>query len=164
MTSSIRTRSLKDEAGDSTPLVSTTGSSSNGKSTKSSKMNSSEESGDNAKDEIKELLLCLRPIRDGEEKVDESLRFLPRKRKGKMEVEESSTVPTDAVAEESSRKGPMKKRPLQQSETCTVDGTAKISSSSTSEQEPASKKLKDMDGDAEKSVVESLMLMGSYER
>jgi len=153
VTSSIRTRSLKDEAGEGNQPISCTGTSSNGKSMKSSKTNSSEESLDTNKDEIKELLLCLRPIRDGEEKVPESLRFLSREGKTKMEG--------DTVA----AKRPMKKRPIQQPESCTTDDTAKISQScSSAEGEPQPKKLKVTDDDAEKSVVESLMLMGGYEK
>jgi len=162
VTSSIRTRSLKDEIGEGNQPVSSMGTSSNGKSTKSS-FNLSEESLDTNKDEIKELLLCLRPIRDGEEKVSESLRFLPKKVAGKMEGDMIFSS-ADAV-EEVPGKGPMKKRRIQQPESCTTDDTAKISqSSSSAEGEPQPKKMKETDDDAEKSVVESLMLMGGYEK
>uniref|UniRef100_A0A7S4S3B8 Uncharacterized protein n=4 Tax=Ditylum brightwellii TaxID=49249 RepID=A0A7S4S3B8_9STRA len=36
------------------------------------------------KEEVKELLLCLRPLRDGEEKVGEELRFIPVAKRAKL--------------------------------------------------------------------------------
>lgn len=78
VTSSIRTRSLKEED-ESNPFSDTISSA---VMTTTTSLESSEEKGTESvpsqpsgADEIKELLLCLRPIRDGEEKVDESLRF-----------------------------------------------------------------------------------------
>ena len=61
VTSSIRDRSL-DEEGEEKPAAESAGASSDPTALTL---------------ENKELLLCLRPIRDGEKKVDESLRFRP---------------------------------------------------------------------------------------
>ena len=110
--------------------------------------------------ENKELLLCLRPIRDGEKKVDESLRFQPVSMDVSPEAEEPlvSASGGDTTAEQksgsslsSSNKGskrPPKKRALP---------THSSDSFSTTEEPPAKKQANGSDN--EKSVVESLMLM-----
>ena len=85
VTSSIRTRSLREEiAPEDAELFgglgkSTTGSSEkdNSKTDPGSLVTSSDSAEESSKDEIKELLLCLRPIRDGDEVVSEGLRFIP---------------------------------------------------------------------------------------
>eukprot|EP00562_Extubocellulus_spinifer_P004363 CAMPEP_0178523822 /NCGR_PEP_ID=MMETSP0696-20121128/29310_1 /TAXON_ID=265572 /ORGANISM="Extubocellulus spinifer, Strain CCMP396" /LENGTH=1354 /DNA_ID=CAMNT_0020155107 /DNA_START=53 /DNA_END=4117 /DNA_ORIENTATION=- len=78
VTSSIRTRTLDDDGDGPEGTVSA-----------GTKMSGSEStSGDNqekAPSEVHELLLCFRPIRDGEEKVGEELRFVPKK---KVEADE----------------------------------------------------------------------------
>mmetsp|Transcript_7367 Transcript_7367/g.10525 ORF Transcript_7367/g.10525 Transcript_7367/m.10525 type:complete len:252 (-) Transcript_7367:125-880(-) len=96
VTSSMRTRSLQEDTDPmvetpistspvttTTGLSSTSGNSSGGGSktptgpASPSPSPPSDSVTDQSKDEIKELLLCLRPLRDGEEKVDESFRFVP---------------------------------------------------------------------------------------
>ena len=82
VTSSIRTRNTEDdESGEA--LSSLTGS---GTKTSSSESGSADEQQqDNKASSTHELLLCFRPIRDGEEKVGEELRFVPPE---KMEIDE----------------------------------------------------------------------------
>lgn len=121
------------------------------------------------KEEVMELLLCLRPIRDGEKKVDESLRFVSpnsaaqanfSKESHHVEVVVSSssgdpTLPGGSLlsgsgSNQDQPKGPPKKRPPQ---------------SAGNEAAQQQKKKQKIDGgehsssDTEKSVVESLMLM-----
>jgi hypothetical protein len=63
VTSSIRTRTSDEEEGEeTTPSLQPSGSNFDGNGTKQGQL---------------ELLLCLRPIREGDKKVDESLRFVP---------------------------------------------------------------------------------------
>jgi hypothetical protein len=82
VTSSIRTRNTEDdESGEA--LSSLTGS---GNKTSSSESGSADEQQqDNKPSSTHELLLCFRPIRDGEERVGEELRFVPPE---KMEIDE----------------------------------------------------------------------------
>lgn len=82
VTSSIRTRNTEDdESGEA--LSSLTGS---GTKTSSSESGSADEQQqDNKPSSTHELLLCFRPIRDGEEEVGEELRFVPPE---KMEIDE----------------------------------------------------------------------------
>lgn len=82
VTSSIRTRNTEDdESGEA--LSSLTGS---GNKTSSSESGSADEQQqDNKASSTHELLLCFRPIRDGEENVGEELRFVPPE---KMEIDE----------------------------------------------------------------------------
>jgi len=90
VTSSIRTRIIKDEIfdedgesqlGESDVAPATTNSMATvsgikgSKSVTSGSVNGEEQTPEN--DHVKELLLCLRPIRDGRETVDENLRFIP---------------------------------------------------------------------------------------
>lgn len=143
VTSSIRTRSLKDESSDETmgPLEAKAVSSNATTSADASKW------GDEDQGEVKELLLCLRPIRDGEESVDESLRFVPL---NNLEISESNLLDSGDPSSASERNRPPKKRPI----------VSEPSSSSLSND--ASKKRR-VDGvETEKSAVESLMLMGNH--
>lgn len=174
VTSSIRTRSVDEED----VLTVTTASASIQKRTKSSSSNSSEEqqsandSSQNA--QIKELLLCLRPIRDGVEKVSEDLRFVPSHKRrylvplrgNKVDTNESGssvdatsipsivkpgTITTKLQDDNVNERRPMKKRPLDDDSQLKCMG------------EVGSKKqaIERQDNDAEKSVVESLILMSS---
>lgn len=193
VTSSIRTRSVEDET--SEEALSATGASSgkggsknagpanNSKSSSKTSTLSSDEapSAEEKKPETKELLLCLRPIRDGDGKVDESLRFIPHRRAqentslmpsstnlltgtvtaakavsaGGDLSDPNSSNPDATASGESERKRPPKKRqlPLQNS-------TGQGGESGAS---PKLKKTKEgpssSSTDTEKSVVESLMLM-----
>ena len=70
VTSSIRTRSPDEDQSDTPSL-----SSSTAPATKLGLMESHDGSAPPAED-FKEILLCLRPIRDGEKKVDEAFRFV----------------------------------------------------------------------------------------
>lgn len=152
VTSSIRTRSLKEESIDIMP--------SDNKESKSSNPSYSEEADDNSKDDVKELLLCLRPIRDGDEKVDATLRFRPVKNEDDIAMADGCN---GSISEEfEPRKGPVKKRPVQKHESSTSTNTTKLSSlSESNESEPLLKKSRvGSEDDPEKSVVESLMLMG----
>ena len=132
VTSSLRTRSAEEESSESP-------STSKGTDT-------------DTKAEVQELLLCMRPIRDGDKKVDESLRFVPPKR---IETEKSPEVVSgEGMVSASSGEGrkeelkrPPKKRLLP------THGTSqrkKTKAGGSSESNP---------DDTEKSVVESLMLM-----
>ena len=77
MTSSIRTRSIDEEQPDISTVVTSTSSK---KTIQSSELDTDCQSSTNcsAEDQIKEILLCLRPIQDGAEKVSENLRFIPK--------------------------------------------------------------------------------------
>lgn len=153
VTSSIRTRSIKDENREEQPGPL------EAKATQSldASKPTVEEDPSSSKDEVKELLLCLRPIRDGEERVDESLRFAPPKN---VNLSFSSTGLTDSADPSSSSTSveggkakaarPPKKRPI----------VSEPSSSSLSNQ---SNEKNPRLGEVvtEKSAVESLMLMGN---
>ena len=144
VTSSIRDRSL-DEEGEEKPAAESAGASSDPTALTL---------------ENKELLLCLRPIRDGEKKVDESLRFRPVSMDVSPQAEEPmvSASGGDTATEQKSAsslsssnkesKRPPKKRALP---------THSSDSFSTTEDSPVKKKTKG--SETEKSVVESLMLM-----
>jgi hypothetical protein len=160
---------MEDESTEATPPTTTTNS---GKSTSSSSKSerndgsgvnkeseiccSSEENNTPAK-EVKELLLCLRPIRDGEKKVDESLRFTPAIDRmtttdSGYETTAISTNDDDPVNVKQSvmsKHRPPKKR-FQHSL-----NSGPSSSQVDSPPRPACA------SDAEKSVVESLILMSS---
>lgn len=152
VTSSIRTRSLKDDSSDEQmgPLEAKAAAA----SAKESSTDTSKAGEEDPKDEIKELLLCLRPIRDGEEPVDESLRFVPPKKVELLEFAgrtESSDPPSSAStsADGKAKSRPPKKRPI----------VSEPSSSSVSN-DSKEKNKKPRIGE-EKSAVESLMLMGN---
>ena len=138
---------------------------------------------DSAKPDSKEMLLCLRPIRDGEKKVDESLRFVsPR-----VSSSDDST-PVEAIVSASSPKSSsgMDKESLEKPSSGDGSNGNSLSSENVdisspkrppkkrllSEEQgevtsPVAKKIKPNDNekkqpgstDTEKSVVESLMLM-----
>jgi hypothetical protein len=129
-----------------------------------------------APDEVKELLLCLRPIRDGEQKVNESMRFVPvRQVPSALDDEAIISVDDDVVVKQEEQpspgqpdtpvRRPVKKRPVQQpgSSASSTKISTSVSSSQVSSVEaapPTKKARKNSDHATEKSVVESLMLMG----
>jgi hypothetical protein len=160
---------MEDESTEATPPTTTTNS---GKSTSSSSKSerndgsgvnkeseiccSSEENNTPAK-EVKELLLCLRPIRDGEKKVDESLRFTPAIDRVTTDSGYETTAistndddPVNVKQSVMSKHRPPKKR-FQHS----------LSSSGPSSSRVDSPPRPACASDAEKSVVESLILMSS---
>jgi len=188
VTSSIRTRSLFDENCDSAMLpggVTNPGDKFN--VTKDKKDNSSARNdnllGNSETGDLKELLLCLRPIRDGEERVGEDFRFTPRTEErlatnetegGKSSkvisddnvtgskgssngkgIEFSASNPTipKALKFEHNKNRPMKKRPL-------TSGLGVTNTKETGNQ----KMRTNPSIDAEKSVVESLMLMSNHRK
>lgn len=157
VTSSIRTRSLKEEAVDPLDPLQLPPTKGEKKDAKSLKTTSSSEdaASSNRGDEVKELLLCLRPIRDGEQKVDESLRF--RASMGHEAVISSPNETSEEGSGKDAKVGlPMKKRPVPSQES---KGKA-----SPSDGSPEAKKAKfDNEVDKEKSVAESLMQMGRIE-
>lgn len=156
VTSSIRTRSADEESSEATPTP-----------------QSGAAGVDNnvAKDEVRELLLCLRPIRDGEKKVDESLRFVSPKRidpeqgtaegmvsssSGDARKEENSSEKTSTGSgsnnSNSALAGTQPKRPPKKRVLPTNGGSQQKKTKKANGSKPTSE-------DAEKSVVESLMLM-----
>jgi hypothetical protein len=76
VTSSVRTRHIDEDSIHGTQTTTS-------QDDKRSKMDSATTSDDqkikSSSKHVKELLLCLRPLRDGTEKVSEELRFLPKK-------------------------------------------------------------------------------------
>ena len=169
MTSSIRSRSVDEEQME-TPVQ--TSGSQNGKKQKVASSNSSDEqqsANDNSqKAQVKELLLCLRPIRDGVEKVTEDLRFGSRQKQHNLvpsrdkadkiapapDVETNPGVSDPKNQDDTTNdRRPMKKRPL--------DGDTQISGA-VGVGVPLKKQTAErQDNAAEKSVVESLILMSS---
>lgn len=101
VTSSIRTLEKKDD--EETDEKSKKGSKASGKGNDSNSDPSGAESGSStSKEEIKEFLLCLRPIRDGEAKVDAKYKFVPRRlRNGTPIVSESSKAPSSGEGSKS---------------------------------------------------------------
>jgi hypothetical protein len=106
--------------------------------------------------ETKELLLCLRPIRDGDKKVDAKYRFNPLGQAGDTIVvsESSNTGPSSGMtsllssaSETQIASRPLKKRRRKD------DMEAPVKRSKGNRQKGGA------DVDTEKSVVESLMLM-----
>jgi len=93
VTSSIRTRSLSDENCDSN-LLSATGQLCSGEKVPNASVNSKDKNnnfiagsdntvqGGAGTGDLKELLLCLRPIRDGDETIGEDFRFVKTKSTG----------------------------------------------------------------------------------
>jgi hypothetical protein len=160
VTSSIRTRSLNDESSE-IPQQSSFAQG-NTKESKGSGLSTCDDTDEVTKDEVKELLLCLRPIREGEEKVDAAMGFRPVK--SKFEVAKEDSLHDSSNASKDHPKGPVKKRQVWQQEnnaSITTDST-RVSTNESSASEPAKKKPKSegSEDDPEKSVVESLMLMG----
>ena len=187
VTSSIRTRSLSDEAADTqvSNNVATKPNPSNATSAETvvSNYGTSENKTENAQADssVKELLLCLRPIREGEEKVTEELRFKPR-----AQVTPDNTAlskhPSDKVKKLADSSGtsalnlnlsqgvvplikrPVKKRPFSETNTPKADTSSsnklQKESQSGAKQKNGSGPHRESEATAtEKSVVESLMLM-----
>ncbi len=153
VTSSIRTRSLHEE---NPETVATSGpqSLSKKKDISVNTSNGSELTLDNSQnDQVKELLLCLRPIRDGENKIGSKFKFIPAIKNGKYAVSCSNDNATTqnvtlikgtTSSTEMTKNRPMKKRPLPTSDL----------------NEPQKRPVLEKSGsEAEKSVVESLILM-----
>lgn len=160
VTSSIRTKETPQEPED---LNATTSQSGKGTKEGDTSVKSSSESDSTPPviKETKELLLCLRPIRDGEGKVDEKFRFMRRKTLAEHIVSESSNTGPSSGGEMSlmSSNGetqtdsrPPKKRRKRDAR----DGKEPSAKRNTGERqgEFAAPQV-----DTEKSVVESLMLM-----
>lgn len=140
------------------------------KESKDSKGQSSTDEDVAMKDEIKELLLCLRPIRDGEETVDESLRFAPSK--NIPEVSDPGTIndygpyTSTMSSDRKVKRRPPKKRPVDSDPIrsfITRSFTTRLSSCSLGhDSDPmAVKKRRVQENATEKSAVESLILMGN---
>ena len=184
VTSSIRTKHMKDESEDGA-------ASSDALTTKTGAASTSEEAEEKLP-KTKELLLCLRPIRDGEGKVDESLSFArareqQRREEGKSPATTGNSGLTDITptpsnnpvravsnidsnsgsgsgntsltednASGDSRRVPPKKRtlPLQGPKASTKHGKSSSSKRIRTDGKSSS-------SDTEKSVVESLMLMSN---
>lgn len=157
VTSSIRTRSLKDETSDDfSPSALTVVSPNQAKDSRSSNPGSCDDVDDISKDDVKELLLCLRPIRDGDEKVGEEFRFRA------LRTTDDAEGGNESYSEEQgSLRGPVKKRPLLQLLSSITTFTTQASTGEAHERE--SKKMKPMleenEDDPEKAVAGSLILM-----
>lgn len=157
VTSSIRTRSLKDETSDDfSPSALTVVSPNQAKDSRSSNLGSCDDVDDVSKDDVKELLLCLRPIRDGDEKVGEEFRF-----RAMRDTDDAEGGNESYSEEQGSLRGPVKKRPLLQLLSSITTFASQASQGESQERE--SKKMKPMleesDDDPEKAVAGSLILM-----
>lgn len=145
VTSSIRT---VEGSRDAAPAV-TEGGSDDGKSSR--KLGKSEEGSAPSEFDMqseKELLLCLRPIRNGEAKVDGALGFsFPKKKK------KSPPKHADAPLVESSAKPPKKRRP---DDSPLPEPAAKKAAT-------ASKETAESDGDDAEAAVDSLVDMNQPE-
>lgn len=160
VTSSIRTKDVPEDPDEMNDLASLSG-----KPAKSSELDTSvdnlpksSESDSPPTVESKELLLCLRPIRDGDKKVDAKYRFNPWGKGGETIMisessntarssEETSLLSSNSGVREASR--PPKKRKIIDSMEAPMKrskGKSKMGGASA-------------DVDTEQSVVESLMLM-----
>ena len=155
VTSSIRNKASDEDSGEEKATNSKSGSS----ETSGPKMD-------------QELLLCLRPIRNSEKKVDESFRFIP------LSKQVSSTISTDnpntddltstkagetnkgekVNTEKASTKGSLKKRPPKKRLLATSNEKCKESSAQKRTKTQCTKQGPNA-SETEKSVVESLMLM-----
>ena len=178
VTSSIRTRTLEEDVPDASTAVSSSAAKS--AATPPSSSNSENPSSGPKEDPVKELLLCLRPIRDGEKKVDEALRFKPRNMVvqksseladvaegaavssssgDRMQIDNASRENSAGSASTEPSKRPPKKRPPPPRETSdsTEDGIA----ASPTKRQRQSGQGPAQASDTEKSVVESLMLMSN---
>lgn len=176
VTSSIRTRTSEEEDGEEKMA--------------NSKSSSSISDTNGSKDGQLELLLCLRPIREGDKKVDESLRFVPAAKgnssparnafseafvstssgdnnhdeKGDSDMMSAESQPTDpaAVLSQESAKRPPKKRALTVGmETLSTEQDNSPRTQKHTKGEGSGKGDRASD-DTEKSVVESLMLMNKF--
>ena len=158
VTSSIRTRSLKDENSDELlgPLEEKTLSSSATQSVDANRKTEDEDS--SGEGEIKEILLCLRPIRDGLDTVDESLRFIGPKNVDLSDSgPSSSSTSVDGAAKDLD--GKVKHRPPKKRPIVSDPSSGSLSNDSGLK---LSKKPRLDEAVTEKSAVESLMLMGNY--
>lgn len=191
VTSSIRTRSVEEESPFDALTAELTGTAPPEPSVKSTSDAPPGALKEAAKEEtVTELLLCLRPIRDGEKKVAESLRFKREMEEGDQLFQQNSSDGAEFRAAVSSSSGgpqnssenassnrsrdpakrPPKKRPHQAQEAADSDGSADeeqevMDASPTKKkrnvkQEGAQTPVNASD-DTEKSVVESLMLMSN---
>merc|ERR1712183_979496 len=133
--------------------------------TKSNAASSAAETSVIAKEEVKELLLCLRPIQDGEKNVDESLRFVPQKEKVDPETSLHQDQVEGMVSSSSGDASKQEKSPGSGSNNTNQDAKKKPPKKRVLPiSEGAQKKKQKSNGsknasDTEKSVVESLMLM-----
>jgi hypothetical protein len=154
VTSSIRTVTTDD---DQTDVFSSSEKKNDASSTSSDDQQAS--NSNSTVIQTKELLLCLRPTRDGGEKVPENLRFFPKKLRGPEKTQEheeeqvilvesnvDSIISNSSKSEEHTKNRPMKKRPLSKE-----GGDLSAMSS------PPKKDIIE----TEKSVVESLLLMSN---
>jgi hypothetical protein len=152
VTSSIRDRAVEEEAGDEKSL------------SRSTDTNITVGS----KRDQKELLLCLRPVRDGDKKVDESFRFFPPNRIDQLYVTQDSrdvmmsSDPSEKDDSSSNKRcnRPPKKRAL---------ATTSLDSILTPDEAPEKKRSivnysakSSNASDTEKSVVESLLKMNKF--
>ena len=139
VTSSIRTRSLHEE---NPEAMIASGSMDKKKANSCPVINANEISSDD--EQVKELLLCLRPIRDGDNVpvVQNKIKII-----SDVKSEKNQMVKVSSQSSETNVNRPMKKRPLPES---TVQSCKK---------KPLYQKS---DTEAEKSVVESLILMSSH--
>jgi hypothetical protein len=190
VTSSIRTRSVEEESpfdALTAELVGTAPPEPSAKSTSDAPPGAFKEA---PKEEtVTELLLCLRPIRDGEKKVSESLRFKRGMQEGEQSKQNSSDGAEGRAAVSSSSGGPQnssenassnrsrdpakrppKKRPHQAQEAADSDGSAEEEQEVLDISPTKKKRSAKLEGaqtpvnasdDTEKSVVESLMLMSN---
>lgn len=136
--------------------------------------------------QVKELLLCLRPIREGEEKVSEELRFIPKKELDKFANGNGTDNKQQKVKQDEEMNGsapdgePTPQSQTQQQQTSNKTGSgvsavkrpmkkrplSEIQKSSVSVSVSSSSVMKG-DGvatDTEKSVVESLMFLSNKQK
>lgn len=205
VTSSIRTRSSTDDSCDGSQFLGGSLSPAEKAATNNTKEKTSVAGSDNTVQggsntgDMKELLLCLRPIRDGDETTGEDLSFIMNKSVGRLFKNDEDGKETKnenvlspmnkaklkcktlkecadegGTAELKSGVNKMKQskcRPMKKRlHTASTSNGVVLSSSSSSEEvvNNKSKRVKPTPGgraiDAEKSVVESLMLMSSHRK
>ena len=202
MTSSIRTKTVEDETTEDTSSMTGSKAEINGVAANEVAGSTVSKTGNISSDDApieevkqkmhvtktKELLLCLRPIRDGEGKVDESLSFARIREQQRWE-ENSSPIPersavmgegartskpafaaasnidagsgsgNTSLAEENAT-GESRRGPPKKRALPLHGSTAKSLSGSSKAGSP-NKRIKTSSSDTEKSVVESLMLMSN---
>lgn len=162
VTSSIRNQSSGDDDDDSEDLTNSTldksgqpKSSSTGSKTSKSSASTSEDTPP-PKEIIKEILLCLRPIRDGDNEVDASLRFNPLKEVTPTKTQTSSSSPVDQSNEGSTSSNPnTSKLPKKHIPVLLESNDIRKKRMRIMTDSPI------RDSETEKSVVESLMLMSN---
>jgi len=181
VTSSIQTRPLTDDTNDPSLLLSDAALNTNGTTSSNivkdakekkegSASNDSDEPSASSNDVVTELLLCLRPIRDGEEKVGQDLKFIPPavqiEKEGSKTTDTNSSIINGADSGSNSslsiqctkidiikKQRPVKKRPLSDQKQ-SIDWNDKV------------QKKKPREGchqfDTEKSVAESLLMFSHH--